>query len=95
VATAPKRTTTAFFVALTRAVREAPVPEGARHRAYDIVERMARTLSLPAFEVELEALIACATREPRFFSSLQPFWKELSALSASSSARVKGVPKDR
>jgi hypothetical protein len=84
----------ALFVALTRAVREAPVPESARHVAYDIVDRMAHAVGLPRFEVELEALIACATQEPRFFAPLQPFRNELRALSAAPSARVRSAPKD-
>lgn len=83
----PDRTPVALFVALTRAVREAEVPEGARLRAYEIIDRMARTLNLPDFEVEVEALTSFAAREPRFVAPLQPFWQELRALSAASTAR--------
>jgi len=85
----------ALFVALTRAVREAPVPEGARHCAYEIVDRMARVVGLPGFEVELEALLAYATHEPRFFGALQPFLKELRSLSGASLAPVKAAPNVR
>jgi hypothetical protein len=85
----------ALFVSLTRAVREAPVPEDTRLRAYDIVDRMARALGLPGFELELAVLIVCATNEPRVFAALQPFWAELRVLSATSSARVKVAQKGR
>lgn len=95
VETTPRRTPVALFVALTRAVREAPVSAGARDRAYDIIERMAHAVYQPAFAVEVEALISCATYEPRFFSALQPFWKELRVLSASSSLRVNCAQSDR
>jgi len=93
--TSSERTPIALFVALTRTVREAPVQECARERAYNIIDRMACAASVRSFEVELEALVACATDEKRFYAALQPFWKELRALSASSFLRVDRGPKDR
>jgi hypothetical protein len=79
-----------MFVALTRAVREASVSEGARLGAYNIVDRMAHVFGQPGFDAELEALIACASQEPRFFEALQPFWDELRALSSAPMSRAKG-----
>jgi len=95
VETRLQRTPVALFVALTRAVREAPVSAGARDRAYDIIERMAHAVYQPTFAVEVEALISCATYEPRLFGALQPFWKELRVLSGSSSIRVSSTQTDR
>lgn len=93
----PQRSSVALFVALTRAVREAPVSEDARLRAYEAVEGMARALGQPRFKVELEAFATSTAREPRFFAVLQPFWPELRALSAWSAegeaARILGQPR--
>jgi hypothetical protein len=90
--TASNRTSVALFVALTRAVREAPLQEGVRNRAYDIVDRMAHSAGLPGFQVELEALEVFATQEPLLRTMLQPLWKELRALSAASLACVERAP---
>jgi hypothetical protein len=94
VETPRQRTPVALFVALTRAVHEAPVSTGARDRAYDIIERMAHAVYKPTFAVEVEALASCATYEPRFFGALQPFWKELRVLSGSSSMRASSTQRD-
>ncbi|MFZ2988175.1 hypothetical protein [Ideonella sp.] len=83
---APERSSVALFVALTRAVREAPVAEGGRSLAYDVIDRLAKVINTPGFKVELEALIALGAREPVLNSALEPFWQELHMLSSSSSA---------
>lgn len=74
------RTPVALFVALTRAVREAGVPDDVRIRAYDIIDRMARSVGLPSFRSELDALVALASLHDRIHSALQPFWDDLRAL---------------
>jgi hypothetical protein len=86
------RSSVALFVALTRAVREAPVAEGVRNRAYDIVDRMARSTGPPGFQVELEALEVFAAQEPLLLTMLQPLWKELRALSAASLVSIERAP---
>jgi hypothetical protein len=89
------RTPVALFVALTRPVREAPATLEARDHVFAIVDRMAHAVYLPTFAAELDALITCATREPRFSRALQPFWAELRALSQSTSRRANGGPNER
>jgi hypothetical protein len=81
------RTATALFVALTRAVREASLADDARTRAYEVIDRMASVVNCAGFSVELDALITFAAREPLLDGALQPFWRELCALSVSSTAR--------
>ena len=77
---ATHRTPVALFVALTRAVCEAAVPDDVRIRAYDIIDRMARSVVLPSFRSELDALVAFASRHDRIHTALDPFWGELRAL---------------
>ncbi len=84
---ASERTPVALFVALTRAVRDALVPDEVRKRAFDIIDRMARTVGLSGFELELKALIACVHAEPSLGSTLEPLWTELRELSESGKKR--------
>lgn len=70
----------ALFVALTRAVREAAVPDDVRIRAYDVIDRMARTVGQPGCQVELDALAALASEQARMHLALQPLWDDLLAL---------------
>lgn len=69
----------ALFVALTRAVREAAVHDDVRIRAYDAIDRMARTVGPPGCRVELDALVALASEHARMHLALQPLWDDLLA----------------
>lgn len=90
--TASHRSTVALFVALTRAVREAPVADGLRQRTFNLIDRMAGSLGLPGFQTEFGTLLALANEEPLLQSTLQPFWEELRALSAPPLVRAQGTP---
>lgn len=74
------RTPVALFVALTRAVREAAVSDDVRVQAYDVIDRMAQSVGQPGFRLELDALVALASRHGRIHLALQPFWHDLRAL---------------
>lgn len=74
------RTPVALFVALTRAVREAAVHDDVRIRAYDVIDRMARSVGQPSFGLELDALVALASQHVQIDSALKPFWDDLRAL---------------
>jgi hypothetical protein len=74
------QTPVALFVALTRAVREAAVQDDVRIQAYDVIDSMARLVGQPNFRLELDALVALASRHSRIHSALQPFWDDLYSL---------------
>lgn len=63
-----------------RAMREAAVHDEVRLQAYAAIDRMARSVGLPVFRLELEALVALASRDMQISSTLHPFWDELRAL---------------
>ena len=67
-------------MALTRAVCEAAVHDHIRIRAYDIIDRMARSVDQPSIRSELDALAATASQHGRIQSALYPLWDELRAL---------------
>lgn len=68
-------------MALTRAVRDAAVQDDLRIQAYDAIDRMARSVGEPRFRLELDSLVALASRNSRFCAALQPFWNDLRSLS--------------
>lgn len=74
------RTQVALFVALTRAVREAELPCEVRVLAFDVIDRLARSVGQSGFPVELDALDDLASRDERLHSSLRPLRDELRAL---------------
>lgn len=80
----PHRTPVALFVAFTRAVREAAVHDDVRIRAYDTINRMARSVGQPSFRLELDALVDLASQYDRARSALQPFWADLRELASKS-----------
>lgn len=61
-------------------MREAAVHDDVRIRAYDVIDRMARSVGLPSIRLELDALVALASRHDRIHSALHPLWDELRAL---------------
>lgn len=74
------QTPVALFVALTRAVREAAVQDDVRIEAYDVIDRMARSVGQPNSRLELDALVALASRQSQIQLAIQPFWDDLRAL---------------
>lgn len=74
------RTPVALFVALTRAVRKAAMPDDVRIRAYDGIDRMAQSVGQPSLGLELDALVALASQHVQIDSALKPFWDDLRAL---------------
>lgn len=69
-----------LFTALTRVVRDEPMDEAVRARAFDRLTRLGDQVFLPGFGPALDAFIACAGEDRRLHAALAPHMTALDAL---------------
>ena len=74
------RSPVALFVSLTRAIRDASLDPMVRDRAFDAVDRMARSLNDASDAESARALADLAREHEALACALEPFWAPLEAL---------------
>ena len=84
----PRTSPIALFVALSRAARDAAVPDDVRAKAFDALDNLARGASGAGFEAHHAALIALSTRHAALAVLLQPHLGQLADYLQMSSAPV-------
>ena len=77
-----------LFVAMSRAVRDPSLPDGARVCAFKAVEALANHHHLPEFEQHIDALATLIATHAELEQILQPYLPALRALEQRRGVRV-------